>query len=73
MAQPRFGDLLRHYRQVAGFSQQHLAEKARMSVNAVSLLERGVRRAPHSTRQANSRRLRCERARAARASIPSPG
>jgi predicted ATPase/DNA-binding XRE family transcriptional regulator len=49
MAQPRFGDLLRHYRQVAGFSQQHLAEKARMSVNAVSLLERGVRRAPHST------------------------
>ena len=49
MAPERFGDLLRHYRHVVGFSQEYLAEKARMSVNAVSVLERGVRRAPHST------------------------
>jgi predicted ATPase/DNA-binding XRE family transcriptional regulator len=46
---PRFGDLLRKHRQSAGFSQELFAERAGMSVDAVSALERGVRRAPHAS------------------------
>lgn len=43
---PRFGALLRQYRIAAGLSQEALAERARMSVNGVSALERGYRRTP---------------------------
>ncbi len=42
----RFGALLKHYRQSAGLSQEALAEKAGLSVRAISDLERGVNRAP---------------------------
>jgi predicted ATPase/DNA-binding XRE family transcriptional regulator len=44
---PTFGDLLRQYRVAAGYSQEHLAAKARISVESVGALERGVRRAPY--------------------------
>src|ERR1700735_2544959 len=43
---PDFGMLLRHYRLSAGLSQEVLAERAQMSVNGVSALERGYRRTP---------------------------
>ena len=47
---PSFGTLLRQYRIAAGLSQEALAERARMSVNGVSALERGYRRTPqHET------------------------
>jgi predicted ATPase/DNA-binding XRE family transcriptional regulator len=42
-----FGTLLRRFRIDAGIGQEALAERARVSVNAISALERGVRRAPH--------------------------
>ena len=42
--------LLRRYRLAAGLSQEALAERARMSVNGISALERGYRRTPqHET------------------------
>ena len=41
-----FGNLLRHYRLAAELSQEVLAERARMSVNGISALERGYRRTP---------------------------
>jgi predicted ATPase/transcriptional regulator with XRE-family HTH domain len=41
-----FGTLLRHYRLAARLSQEALAERAQMSVNGVSALERGYRRTP---------------------------
>jgi len=44
---PAFGELLRQHRLAAGFTQEELAECARISVRAISDLERGVRRAPH--------------------------
>jgi predicted ATPase/transcriptional regulator with XRE-family HTH domain/uncharacterized protein HemY len=40
-------ELLRQYRVAAGLTQEELAEQAKVSVRAVSDLERGVRRAPH--------------------------
>ncbi|HEX3469459.1 MAG TPA: helix-turn-helix domain-containing protein [Candidatus Elarobacter sp.] len=43
---PAFGELLRRYRLAAGLSQGQLADLARVSVAAVSALERGTRRAP---------------------------
>jgi len=43
---PLFGDLLKRYRVAAGFSQEVLAEAARLSARAISDLERGARRAP---------------------------
>jgi DNA-binding XRE family transcriptional regulator len=43
----RFGELLRHYRSAGGLSQEYLAERARLSREAVSALERGMRRAPY--------------------------
>lgn len=43
---PPFGRLLREYRITAKLSQELLAERARISVACVSVLERGVRRAP---------------------------
>jgi predicted ATPase/DNA-binding XRE family transcriptional regulator len=42
-----FGRLLRQYRTAAGFSQEHLAGLARISVESVGALERGTRRAPY--------------------------
>jgi predicted ATPase/DNA-binding XRE family transcriptional regulator len=44
---PAFGELLRRHRIAAGLTQEELAERARISVRAISDLERGVRRAPH--------------------------
>jgi predicted ATPase/transcriptional regulator with XRE-family HTH domain len=43
---PEFGVLLRQHRLAAGLSQEALAERARLSVNGLSSLERGVRRTP---------------------------
>jgi predicted ATPase len=42
-----FGELLRDFRLAAGISQETLAERARMSADGISVLERGVRRAPY--------------------------
>lgn len=42
-----FGDLLKRHRLARGLSQEVLAERARMSVDAVGALERGTRRAPY--------------------------
>jgi predicted ATPase/DNA-binding XRE family transcriptional regulator len=42
-----FGDLLREFRVRAGLSQNDLAEKARISEDAVGALERGVRKVPY--------------------------
>jgi predicted ATPase/transcriptional regulator with XRE-family HTH domain len=44
---PLFGELLRAHRLSAGLSQEHLAERAGISLAAVNMLERGVRRAPY--------------------------
>lgn len=41
-----FADMLRRYRQAAGLTQEELAERARLSVQASGALERGDRRAP---------------------------
>jgi predicted ATPase len=42
-----FGELLKRHRLARGFSQEVLAERARMSVAAIGALERGVRKAPY--------------------------
>jgi class 3 adenylate cyclase len=42
-----FGTLLRRHRRAAGLTQEELAERAGVSVDAISALERGVSRAPH--------------------------
>jgi predicted ATPase/DNA-binding XRE family transcriptional regulator len=42
-----FADLLRGHRLAAGLTQQELAERSGISVQAVSALERGWRRSPH--------------------------
>lgn len=44
---PTFGDRLRAYRQRAGLSQAELAERAGLTVSAISALERGVRTHPY--------------------------
>ncbi len=41
-----FGTLLRQYRRAAELTQEVLAERSGLSVDAVSALERGARRAP---------------------------
>ncbi len=41
-----FADLLRQHRAAAGLTQEELAERAQLSVDAVSTLERGTRRSP---------------------------
>ena len=45
--QESFGERLRRYREAAGYSQEHLAERAGISANAVGALERGERRHPY--------------------------
>lgn len=44
---PRFGALLRQFRLDAGMTQQELAERAHLSADAVSTLERGARTRPY--------------------------
>lgn len=44
---PSLGALLRRLRIAAGLTQDELAQRAGLSVRAISDLERGVRRAPH--------------------------
>ena len=44
---PSFGAILRRFRLSAGLSQEMLAERADLSVEAISTLERGTRRAPY--------------------------
>jgi predicted ATPase/DNA-binding XRE family transcriptional regulator len=44
---PRFGALLRQFRLDAGMTQQELAERAKLSADAVSTLERGARTRPY--------------------------
>jgi predicted ATPase/transcriptional regulator with XRE-family HTH domain len=46
LRRPVFGALLRAKRVAAGLTQDHLAARARISVQAVSALERGARHAP---------------------------
>jgi membrane protein implicated in regulation of membrane protease activity/DNA-binding XRE family transcriptional regulator len=43
---PTFGELLRRHRLAAGLTQEALAERARLSVRAISDLERGLHRNP---------------------------
>jgi predicted ATPase/DNA-binding XRE family transcriptional regulator len=47
MAKASFGQLLRAHRRKAGFSQEYLADRARMSAQTVGALERGIRVAPY--------------------------
>jgi predicted ATPase/DNA-binding XRE family transcriptional regulator len=42
-----FGDLLRQHRNAAGLTQEELAERSGLSVDTISLLERGEHRRPH--------------------------
>src|SRR5438105_5722990 len=42
-----FGALLRQYRLAAGLSQEALADRANLSVRAISALEHGERQAPY--------------------------
>jgi predicted ATPase/transcriptional regulator with XRE-family HTH domain len=44
---PHFGALLRQFRLDAGITQHELAERADLSVEAISTLERGARTRPH--------------------------
>ncbi|MGC2407058.1 MAG: tetratricopeptide repeat protein [Candidatus Cybelea sp.] len=44
---PHFGALLRQFRLDAGLTQQQLAERAKLSVEAISTLERGARTRPY--------------------------
>ena len=44
-----FGTLLKRQREAASLSQEELAERAGLSVQAVSALEQGLRRSPHLT------------------------
>src|SRR4051812_40196943 len=48
LASTSFAALLRRYRVVAGLSQEALAQRAGVSVRAISALEHGERRAPYA-------------------------
>jgi predicted ATPase/class 3 adenylate cyclase/Tfp pilus assembly protein PilF len=73
-AQPEtFGELLRCYRLAAGLSQEALAERARLSAQAVSALERGVKRTPYRETVrllADALRLPAEEAARLEAAVP---
>jgi predicted ATPase/DNA-binding XRE family transcriptional regulator len=43
----RFAELLRKHRRAAGYSQEALAERSRLSARAIAALEQGNRRAPY--------------------------
>jgi tetratricopeptide (TPR) repeat protein/transcriptional regulator with XRE-family HTH domain len=45
---PTFGELLRHYRLVAGLTQEGLAERAHLSTRAIGALEQGSNRVPRA-------------------------
>ncbi|MDP9373205.1 MAG: helix-turn-helix domain-containing protein, partial [Chloroflexota bacterium] len=45
--QQTFGALLKRQRLAAGLSQEQLAERAGLTAQAISVLERGTRRAPY--------------------------
>src|SRR5690349_17143734 len=47
MEETQFGELLRRLRLAAELSQEELAGRAGLSVQAISALERGYRRAPY--------------------------
>ena len=55
-----FGALLRQYRRVAGLTQEALAERVGLTAQAISALERGLRRRPIPA--PFSQVLRCSRA-----------
>ena len=60
---PRFAELLRDFRLVAGLTQEELAERAGLSQRGVSDLERGTRRNPYPAtirRLAGAMRLAAE-------------
>jgi transcriptional regulator with XRE-family HTH domain len=42
-----FGEQLRRFRELAGLSQEELAEQAGITVQAIGMLERGERRSPY--------------------------
>lgn len=44
-----FGARLRGFREAAGLTQEQLADRAGLSANAISALERGERRRPYPT------------------------
>ena len=44
---PSFGEQLRQYRELAGLTQEELAEMAGLTANAIGALERGERRHPY--------------------------
>ncbi len=82
---PTFGSLLKRHRRAAGLSQEQLAERAGLTAQAISTLERGFRRAPYrDTVRALAQALTLDSAtaavldaaiardRAAPASIPGP-
>ena len=45
---PAFGELVRRYRRAADLTQEELAERATLSVRAISDLERGLKHRPHN-------------------------
>jgi transcriptional regulator with XRE-family HTH domain len=48
--EPTFGARLRQRREAAGLTQEELASRVGLSSNAVSSLERGTRKHPHTVR-----------------------
>src|SRR5580698_3358452 len=47
LAESAFAELLRRHRRAAGYSQEALAERSRLSARAIAALEQGNRRAPY--------------------------
>jgi predicted ATPase/DNA-binding XRE family transcriptional regulator len=69
-----FGARLRRYREAAGFTQEELAQRARLSANAVGQLERGLRQRPypHTVRSLADAMQLSEDERAAVSVLPVP-